>query len=62
MLLFFKSNPEGTLMETWKFQGDGFIYSVPQQRILRQKGSKVALRRGDMGTEEASICLNNGES
>lgn len=49
-------------METWKFQGDGFIYSVPQQRILRQKGSKVALRRGDMGTEEASICLNNGES
>lgn len=26
------------------------------------KGSKVAIRHGDMGTEEASTCLNNGES
>lgn len=25
------------------------------------KGSKVAIRHGDTGTEEASICLNNGE-
>lgn len=44
---FFKSSPQGTLMETWKFQRDGFIYSVPQQRILRQTEARWPL---DMGT------------
>lgn len=48
VLLFFKSNPEGTLMEMWKFQRDGFIYSVPQQRILRQKEARWPL---DVGTQ-----------
>lgn len=34
-------------MEKWKFQRDGFIYSAPQQRMLRQKEARWPL---DMGT------------
>eukprot|EP00073_Rattus_norvegicus_P032402 XP_006255844.1 PREDICTED: carbonic anhydrase 5A, mitochondrial isoform X1 [Rattus norvegicus] len=44
-----KSNSEATLMETWKFQRDGFIYSVPQQRILRQKEARWPLDTGTWG-------------
>lgn len=36
-------------METWKFQRDGFIYSVPQQRILRQKEARWPLDTGTWG-------------
>ena len=62
VLLFFKSNSEGTLMETRKFQ-KRWVYLLSTTTMNSEaKGSKVAIRRGDIGTEEASMCLNNGDS
>lgn len=37
MLLLSKISPAGTLMERWKFQRNGFIYSVPNKSVPRRK-------------------------
>lgn len=36
-------------MGKWKFQRDRFIYSVPQQRILRQREARWPLDIGTWG-------------